>query len=84
MLYNKLKEIKYELDSLSSNITSFKEGIDIKLNRIQDNYNAVIEQNCNYILSRSNLKVLKTLDRFEKRKEKKDGEKINRGFIKSI
>ena len=84
MLYSKLVEIKEELNEVSSDIGSFKEGLDIKLNRIEDNYNQIIENNCNYILSRSNYKVFKALERFEKKKEKEDGEKINRGFIQDI
>lgn len=84
MLYNTLYEIKKDLDELSSSIDSFKEGLNIKLTRIEDNYNSIVEQNCNYILSRSNIKVFRALNRFEKKKEKEDGEKINRGFIKNI
>ena len=84
MLYNTLYEIKKYLDELSSSIDSFKEGLNIKLTRIEDNYNSIVEQNCNYILSRSNIKVFRALNRFEKKKEKEDGEKINRGFIKNI
>lgn len=84
MLYNTLYEIKKDLDELSSSIDSFKEGLNIKLIRIEDNYNSIVEQNCNYILSRSNIKVFRALNRFEKKKEKEDGEKINRGFIKNI
>ena len=84
MLYNTLYQIKKELDELSSSTDSFKQGLNIKLTRIEDNYNSIVEQNCNYILSRSNIKVLRALNRFEKKKEKEDGEKINRGFIKNI
>lgn len=84
MLYNKLLEIKRELDEASSDTESFKEGLNIKLNRIEDNYNQIVENNCDYILSRSNYKVFKALGRFEKKKEKENGEKTNRGFIQNI
>lgn len=84
MLYNTLTKIKKELDTLASDKASFKEGLDIKLIRIEDNYNTIVENNCNYILSRSNLKVFRALSRFEKKKEREDGEKINRGFIQNI
>lgn len=84
MLYNTLIKIKKELDTLVSDKESFKEGLDIKLTRIEDNYNTIVENNCNYILSRSNLKVFRALSRFEKKKEREDGEKINRGFIQNI
>lgn len=84
MLYNTLLSIKKDLDTMSSNTGSFKEGLNIKLTRIDDNYNQIVENNCNYILSRSNIKVLRALNRFEKKKGRENEEKINRGFIENI
>ena len=81
-LYKKLCNIKDEMDSWNKD--SFQEGVDIKLNRIDENYSKAIELNCNYILSRSNYKVFKALDRYQKRKEKSGDDKVNRGFIEII
>lgn len=84
-LYNKLIGIRKELSSLTGNRNGLKEGLKIKLDRIEDNYDKIIEDNCNYILSRSNAKVFKALQRFNIRKEKKGNEeKSNWGFIESI
>lgn len=80
--YKKLLEIKDELNSLNKN--AFKEGIDIKLNRVEENYNKAIELNCNYILSRSNYKVFKALNRYNKKKENQNEDQTNRGFINII
>lgn len=77
-LYDKLIGIQKELFSLTGNRDALKEGLKIKLDRIEDNYDRIIEDNCNYILSRSNAKVFKALQRFNIRKEKKgDEEKSN-------
>ena len=84
-LYDKLIGIRKELFSSTGNRDALKEGLKIKLDRIEDNYNRTIEDNCNYILSRSNAKVFKALQRFNIRKEKKGNEeKSNWGFIESI
>ena len=80
-LFDKLMSIKNELDNLSNN--ALKEGLDIKLDRIERKYNNIIEANCNYILSRSNYKVFKALNRYAK-KEKLNVKKSIRGFIESI
>lgn len=84
MLYNKLIRIRQELDSMSSNKNLFNEGVQVKLDRIESNYNKVVELNCDYILSRSNYKVFKAMERFRKNKENKDGEETNWGFIEII
>ena len=82
-LYKKLLKIKEELNLMEeSKENILKEGIDIKLNRIEDNYNKVIEANCNYILSRSNYKVFKAIEKYQK--EKGESNEVNRGFIKTI
>lgn len=84
-LYDKLIGIQKELSSLTGNRDVLKEGLKIKLDRIEDNYDRIIEDNCNYILSRSNAKVFKALQRFNIRKEKKGNEeKSSWGFIESI
>ena len=77
MLYSKLIRIRQELDSMSSNKNLFNKGVQVKLDRIESNYNKVVELNCDYILSRSNYKVFKAMERFRKNKENKDGEETN-------
>ena len=84
MLYNKLIRIRQELDSMSSNKNLFNKGVQVKLDRIESNYNKAVELNCDYILSRSNYKVFKAMERFRKNKENKDGEETNWGFIEII
>lgn len=84
MLYSRLIRIRQELDSMSSNKSSFNEGVQVKLDRIESNYNKAVELNCDYILSRSNYKVFKAMERFRKNKENKDGEETNWGFIEII
>ena len=80
--YKKLLEIRDELDSWHRN--TFKEGVDIKLNRIEENYTKAVELNCNYILSRSNYKVFKALNRYNKKKENQNEDETNRGFINIV
>lgn len=84
MLYNRLIRMREELDSMSSNKNLFNEGVQVKLDRIESNYNKLVELNCDYILSRSNYKVFKAMERFRKNKENKDGEETNWGFIEII
>lgn len=84
MLYNRLIRIRQELDSMSSKKNLFNEGVQVKLDRIESNYNKLVELNCDYILSRSNYKVFKAMERFRKNKENKDGEATNWGFIEII
>ena len=84
MLYNRLIRIRQELDSMSSKKNLFNEGVQVKLDRIESNYNKLVELNCDYILSRSNYKVFKAMERFRKNKENKDGEATNSGFIEII
>ena len=84
MLYNRLIRIRQELDSMSSKKNLFNEGVQVKLDRIESNYNKLVELNCDYILSRSNYKVFKAMERFRKNKENKDGEETNWGFIEII
>lgn len=84
-IYDKLMDIREELSSKNDDVDALKEGLKIKLDRIEYNYNRTIEDNCNYILSRSNVKVFKALQRFNNRKEKEGNEEeSNWGFIESI
>ena len=84
-IYDRLMDIREELSSKDDNADALKEGLKIKLDRIEYNYNRTIEDNCNYILSRSNVKVFKALQRFNNRKEKEGNEEeSNWGFIESI
>ena len=77
MIYNRLIEIKKELDLMATNKNAIKEGVQLKLDRIEENYDRVVELNCDYILSRSNYKVLRALEAFQRKKEKEDEEEAN-------
>lgn len=82
-IYSKLLEIKKELEKCEKEKSKVLQyGIDLKLNRTTNLYNKAVELNCDYILSRSNYKALKAMDRYNKKKEKID--ENNWGFIKSI
>ena len=84
--YKKLISIKKELNNcITFKDTILQNELDKKLTKIDELYNKTIELNCDYILSRSNYKVLKTIDRYNKKKEKTNNEnKFNRGFIETI
>ena len=85
-LFHTLLNIKKELLECSLNKDELlKKGIDLKLARVEERYAHIVELNCDYILSRSNYKTWKALDRFNKMKEKNRNEnKSNRGFIEII
>lgn len=56
-----------------------------RLQLSKENYESAIQKNCIYILSRNNLKVIKALDRYQKRKEKNNNEEeIKFGFIETL
>lgn len=81
--FNKLLDIRKELDSCSKEV--IKAGVDLKIGRAEYNYTKAVELNCNYILSRSNYKIFKALNRYNKKKEKsKDEKENNRGFVEII
>lgn len=52
-----------------------------RLARSKDIYEEALEKNCDYILSRDNLKVIRSLNRYEKRKEKNNEKEAKFGFI---
>ena len=85
-LFYTLLNMKKELLECSLNKDELlKNGIDLKLARVEERYAHIVELNCDYILSRSNYKTWKALDRFNKMKEKDGNEnKSNRGFIEII
>lgn len=85
-LFYTLLSMKKELLECSLNKDELlKNGIDLKLARVEERYARIVELNCDYILSRSNYKTWKALDRFNKMKEKNRNEnKSNRGFIEII
>lgn len=56
---------------------AIKDGVQLKLDRIEENYDRVVELNCDYILSRSNYKVLRALEAFQRKKEKENEEEAN-------
>lgn len=83
-LRDKLISIEKELVDLDRE-KIYNDGVDIKLGRSEDNYQHIIEENCKYILSRSNYKAMMAIDRYNKRKEKNKDEKKNEyGFIQII
>lgn len=83
-LKDKLLHIKKELIVIDRN-KIFEDGINAKLLRAEKNYTEAVENNCNYILSRSNYKAMMAIDRYNKWKEKKVSEKENKyGFVKII
>ena len=77
MIYNKLIGIKKELDLMATDKGAIKDGVQLKLDRIEENYDRVVELNCDYILSRSNYKVLRALEAFQRKKEKENEEEAN-------
>lgn len=83
-LRDKLNEINKELIKIPRD-KIFNDGVNVKLERSQDNYSTIIEKNCKYIMSRNNYKAMMAIDRYNKRKEKKGNEEENKyGFIEII
>lgn len=72
-LYNKLKSIKYDLDKAQS-INPLEDGLDIKLKRAESKYKQNIINNCNYILSKNNCKVMMIISNYMSNKENNNGE----------
>lgn len=70
MFRDVLMQIKKELLSYDDKDRTFKKSIEHKLNRSLRNYEDNIDRNAKYILSRNNYKVLRTIDRMEKRKQR--------------
>lgn len=62
---------------MATDKSTIKDGVQLKLDRIEENYDHVVERNCDYILSRSNYKVLKALEAFRRKKEKENEEEVN-------
>lgn len=79
-LYNILVDIKEEL---STDIDPLKEGVDIKLNRAENNYLEAVAKNCQYILSRNNCKAMRIINKYMSNKETDNGEETKYGFIKT-
>ena len=81
-LHDTLVEIQKELEPKGE---ALQKGLDKKLKRTSKAYEKAVQKNCEYILSRSNYKVLMAIDRHEKKKEKEDEdeEETNYGFIET-
>ena len=62
----------------------FSRCVTERLTRSKDIYEEVLEKNCSYILSRNNLKVIRSLNRYEKRKEKNNEKEAKFGFIECM
>lgn len=74
-LRNRLLSIKYDLEG-ADNMDPLNEGLNIKLDRTEHNYQQNIIKNCNYILSRNNCKAILALSKYMEQQEKENGEKI--------
>ena len=70
---NKLYNILNDLNNIKSCEDTLQSCIDKKLNASYDNYQLTMRNMYNYVLSRSNIKVLKALNKVKKSKEKKNG-----------
>ena len=70
----KLYNIMDDLSGLESSDIVMQKCIDEKLTRSFEQYQNTIRNIYNYVLSRSNLKVVKALARMNKSKEKKNGD----------
>lgn len=76
---NKLYNIKDSLTNESKQDV-YKRCVQFKMNRNMNTYNKNIENICHYLLSRSTIKVLKTMEREEARVElKKRREALENG-----
>lgn len=84
-LREKLNSIANDLKPIRKE-SILQQGIDTKLGRSQRKYQEAIEQNCRYILSRNNHKVLMAIDRYNRRKEKEnnDEKEDKYGFVEVI
>jgi len=80
-LYRLLCCVSNELRTIENPL---QEGLNIKTNRSIENYRKNIELNCKYILSRSNYKVVTSIEKYMKKKEKVGNEEKNKwGFIET-
>lgn len=82
-LDEKLNEIKKELIAISPK-KILRDGLNKKLGRSDKKYQKAIEENCRYILSRSNYKAMLAISRYEKRKEKNNETEAKYGFVEVI
>lgn len=72
-LYNILKD----LSSLESGDIVMKRCIEDKLTKSYEQYQNTVKNIYNYVLTRSNLKVIKALSKIKKTKENANGNKSN-------
>ena len=83
-LREKLQHIDKELQRIATLKDPLTEGFQVKMDRSMRKYTKAIETNCNYILSCSNHKALKALEKYQSNKEKHGNEKTsNIGFIEN-
>lgn len=81
-LYNLILSLKVKKISPAK---TFSDCVKERLKNSENLYMDTINNNCIYILSRSNYKVMKALERHQKHKEENNnGEKTEFGFIESI
>ena len=72
---HKLYNILSDLNSLQSSDAVIKKCIDDKLTRSYEQYQNTIRNIYNYVLTRSNVKVIKALSKVKKAKENTGGNK---------
>lgn len=76
-LNDKLYNIMKDLNSIEPSDIVMQKCIEDKLTRSFEQYQNTIKNIYNYVLSRSNLKVIKAISKVKQSKEKKNGNKCN-------
>lgn len=76
-LNDKLYNIMNDLNSIEPSDIVMQKCIEDKLTRSFEQYQNTIKNIYNYVLSRSNLKVIKAISKVKQSKEKKNGNKCN-------
>lgn len=77
MFKSKLYNILDDLNNIQPLDVVIQRCIDEKLNASLEQYQNTVKNIYNYVLSRSNIKVIKALARIRKSKEKSNGNKSN-------
>lgn len=79
-LKDKLETLKIQVED---QVNLFNHCVTERLKSSQENYQKLLEKNCIYIMSRNNLKIIRALDKYQKRRDK-DGQETKFGFIEFI
>jgi len=84
-LFKLLNSMKSDLSKYGDKEEAFREAFQIKNDRAVTNYEHTVKLNCRYILTRSNYKAIKAIERYNKKKERdQDEDKFEYGFIEVI